>query len=242
MTGLRAAPLLLLPGLLCDARIWPQAVLSLTRDAFAPSGYGDADTLEKMADRSLVGAPARFSLVGHSMGARVALEIIRRAPERVERLALVSTGVHALRPAEAEARHALLDLGREKGAEALVDRWLPPMVAADRRRDTALIAALRGMCVQAGVETFAAQIAALLNRPEVESHLPHIACPTLILVGDDDQWSPPAQHRAIADAIPRAEMVVVQGAGHMLPAEAPDAFVAALQDWLTREPVSAPVA
>ncbi len=173
------------------------------------------------------------------MGARVALEIVRRAPERVERLALVSTGVHAIKPGEAEARHALLDLGREAGAEALVDRWLPPMVASDRSGDADLIAPLRAMCVQAGVATYAAQIAALLHRPEIESLLPDITCPTLVLVGDQDHWSPVAQHRAIAGVIPGSELVVIEGAGHMLPAEAPEAFVAALKTWLAREPISA---
>ncbi len=242
MSGSRAAPLLMLPGLLCDARVWPSAALSLTDPVIAPIGYGDADTLEGMARRALEGAPARFSLLGHSMGARVALEVIRLAPERVERLALVSTGVHAIKPGEAEARHALLELGHEKGADALVDRWLLPMIAPDRRHDSDLIAPLRAMCVQAGVETYTTQIAALLNRPEVESLLPSIACPTLVLVGDEDQWSPPAQHRAIVDAIPGAQMVIVEGAGHMLPAEAPEAFVGALKLWLARETVPAPVA
>jgi pimeloyl-ACP methyl ester carboxylesterase len=241
MSGSSAAPLLLLPGLLCDARIWPTEILSLTRPLIAPMGYGDADTLTDMADRALEGAPERVSLLGHSMGARVALEIERRHPHRVERLALVSTGVHLTRPGEANARHALLDIGLAEGAEALVDRWLPPMVAPDCRADEALIRPLRTMCVQAGVETFARQIKALLHRPEVERLLPTIGCPTLVLVGSEDQWSPPDQHRAIAAAIPGATLKIVEGAGHMLPAEAPAAFVAAVADWLAADPVSIPV-
>lgn len=240
MTGSRPAPLLMLPGLLCDARIWPGEVANLSGGTVAPSGYGTANTLEEMADRSLEGAPPKFSLLGHSMGARVALEIVRRTPERVERLALVSTGVHAVKAGEAEARHALLDLGREKGMQALVDRWLPPMVAPGRRSDAALIEPLRTMCTGAGLDTFAAQISALLNRPEVQSLLPSIACPTLVLVGDEDQWSPPAQHQAIAAAIPGAEMLVIKGAGHMLPAEEPALFVSALRAWLARETIAAP--
>ncbi|MCC5611697.1 alpha/beta hydrolase [Nostoc sp. CHAB 5834] len=235
MPGSRAAPLLLLPGLLCDARIWPRAALALGGPVVAPMGYGEASTLAEMARSVLQTAPARFSLLGHSMGARVALEIVRAAPERVERLALVSTGVHLLRAGEANSRHALLDIGLSEGAEALVDRWLPPMVASSRRADEDLMAPLRAMCVQAGVETYAAQIAALLHRPEVESLLPGIACPTLVMVGAEDQWSPPEQHRAIAAAIPGAILKIVDGSGHMLPAEAPDAFVAAVADWLAMD-------
>ena len=240
MSDSRAAPLLLLPGLLCDARIWPRAVLTLDRPVVAPMGYGDAASLSDMAERVLETAPARFSLLGHSMGARVALEILRRVPARVERLALVSTGVHRLRQGEADSRHALLDLGLAQGAEALVDRWLPPMVAQGRRDDEGLLGPLRTMCVQAGVETYAAQIAALLHRPEVESLLPAIACPTLVLAGSEDRWSPPEQHRAIADAIPGAVLKIVDGSGHMLPAEAPDAFVAAIAYWLAMDATAFP--
>jgi pimeloyl-ACP methyl ester carboxylesterase len=235
MPGSRAAPLLLLPGLLCDARIWPRAALELGCPVVAPMGYGDASTLPEMAERVLQTAPGRFSLLGHSMGARIALEIVRQAPERVERLALVSTGVHLLRPGEADSRHALLDLGLAEGAAALVDRWLPPMVAPSRRTDKGLLGPLRAMCVQAGVDVYATQIAALLHRPEVERLLPQIACPTLVLVGSEDEWSPPEQHRAIAAAIPGAALKIIDGSGHMLPAEAPDAFVAAVADWLAMD-------
>lgn len=239
MSGSRAAPLLLLPGLLCDARIWPRSALELTVPVNAPMGYRSADTLAKMAAIALENAPERISVLGHSMGARVALEIVRQAPERIERLALVSTGVHAPKPGEAAARQALLDLGRSDGANALVDRWLPPMVAPTSRNDSALIDPLRAMCVQSGVDTFAAQINALLTRPPVEDVLASIACPTLVLVGSEDEWSPPAQHRAIADAIPGAELVVVEGSGHMLPAEAPQAFTDAVRRWLASNPVPA---
>ena len=232
MTDMRAAPLLLLPGLICDARIWPREVHQLGCPVVAVDGYHDAATLPEMASLALQQAPARFSLLGHSMGARVALEIVRRAPERVERHALVSTGVHPLRAGEAASRHALLQLGRADGAEALVDRWLPPMVAPSRQGDQTLLSPLTAMCVSAGVETFGRQIAALIERPEVESILPGIDCPTLVLVGSEDRWSPPEQHRQIAAAIPGAVLRIVQGSGHMLPAEAPEAFLTAISEWL----------
>jgi len=224
-------PLLLLPGLLCDQRIFA-AQLSAFPDARGVSGYGLADSLAEMARLVLATAPARFALLGHSMGARVAFEIMRVAPERVSRLALVSTGVHLPREGEAEKRHALRDLGRSEGMDALVAAWLPPMFAPVNADDEALVSPLRRMCIEAGLAVFEAQIAALLGRPEVESLLPGIQCPTLVAVGREDRWSPPEQHAAIAARVPHARFVMVEGAGHMLPAEAPEALNAEIARWL----------
>ena len=227
-----AAPLVLLPGLICDARIFAGQLAYF--DAQAIDGFGARSTLRAMAEHVLAAAPPRMSLLGHSMGARVALEVFRAAPERVERIALVSTGTHPTRPGEAEKRFALRDLGRTKGAEALVDQWLPPMVAPERLKDEILMSGLRRMCVEAGVDAFEAQIRALLDRPEVESLLPGLDRPTLVAVGSLDIWSPPLQHEAIAAAVPDAIYRVVEGAGHMLPAEAPEALNAAIAEWLAR--------
>jgi pimeloyl-ACP methyl ester carboxylesterase len=187
-----------------------------------------------MAQLALEAAPDRFSLVGHSMGARVALEVYRLAPARVERLALLDTGVHLPQPGEAEKRHALLHIGRSKGAAALVELWLPPMIGPERRQDESLMAPLRRMCIEAGVDAFEAQITALLNRPEVESLLPDIRCPVLVGVGRQDAWSPVEQHEAMAAAIPGAELEVFEKAGHMAPVEAPEAVNSALRRWLER--------
>lgn len=224
-------PLLLLPGLLCDRRVFT-AQLGAFPQARSFGGYGLADSLPEMARRILAEAPARFALFGHSMGARVALEIMRVAPERVSRLALVSTGVHLTREGEAEKRYALRDLGRSEGMDALVAAWLPPMFAAAHVADETLVSPLRLMCVEAGLAVYEAQIAALLGRPEVESLLPNIRCPTLVAVGREDRWSPPEQHAAIAARLPNARFVVIEGAGHMLPAEAPDDLNAEIARWL----------
>jgi pimeloyl-ACP methyl ester carboxylesterase len=148
--------------------------------------------------------------------------------------------VHLPSPGEAPKRYTLRDLGRAKGMAALVDAWLPPMVALPRRDDTAFMAPLRTMCIEAGLPRFEAQIAALLARREVESLLPHIACPVLVATGRDDGWSPPDQHEAIAALIPNARLVVVEGAGHMLPVEAPNALNQAIADWLSQPTQSTP--
>jgi pimeloyl-ACP methyl ester carboxylesterase len=225
--------LLLLPGLACDARIYaPQ--LAAFPDSRAIDGYGTADTLQEMARIVLDRAPRSFDLFGHSMGGRVALEVYRAAPARVRRLALVSTGVHSLRPGEATKRQALQAVGWNHGFDKLIDEWLPPMVADANRARPEIYGSLRQMNVEAGQQVFDAQIHALVNRPEVESLLPHIDCPTLVMTGELDNWSSPAQHQAIAAAIPNSELVIVPGAGHMIQLEAPDAVNAAIARWLER--------
>ena len=139
-----AAPLVCLPGLLCDARMFAGQ-----RAAFlgmiAIDGFGERRSLAEMAAYALSVAPPRMALLGHSMGARVALEMWRLAPGRIERLALVSTGIHPPQPGEATKRHALRDLGLREGAAALVDAWLPPMIAP-ANRTPALIEPLRRIC------------------------------------------------------------------------------------------------
>jgi pimeloyl-ACP methyl ester carboxylesterase len=225
--------LLFLPGLICDARVFaPQ--LAAFPDSRAVDGYGMADSLEAMARIALEQAPEKFDLFGHSMGGRVALEVFRLAPHRVRRLALSSTGVHPLGKDEPEKRAALKAVGYEHGYEALVDYWLPPMVADHNRADEALYAPMRQMCLDKNQAIFDAQIAALLGRQEQESLLPRIACPALVMTGELDTWSPPAQHRAIAAAIPDSTVTIVEGAGHMLPLEAPAAVNQAIADWRSR--------
>jgi pimeloyl-ACP methyl ester carboxylesterase len=225
--------LLFLPGLACDARIYePQ--LAAFPDSRAVDGYGRADSLADMARIALHQAPESFDLFGHSMGGRVALEVYRLAPHRVRRLALVSTGVHSLREGEPAKRAALQAIGWERGFAALIDEWLPPMVAGANRARPEIYQPLRQMNLEAGQDVFDAQIHALVNRPEVESLLPQIACPTLVMTGELDTWSPPAQHAAIVAAIPDSELVIVPGAGHMIQLEAPEAVNSAIARWLAR--------
>lgn len=226
------AQLLFLPGLMCDARIFA-GQLSYFPEAAAVDGFGALSSITDMARMALDAVPGRLSLVGHSMGARVAVEVYRLAPERIERIALLSTGVHPLRPGEPADRHELCELGRAEGVDALIDRWLPPMVAAFRERDQTLMEPLRTMCRDVGVSAFCAQVEALLDRPDTKSVLPTISCPTLVAVGAKDRWSPPFQHEEIAACVPGARLHVIAGAGHMLPAEAPDQLNAVLAEWLT---------
>ncbi|WP_442679965.1 alpha/beta fold hydrolase [Sphingomonas sp. ASY06-1R] len=233
------SPLLLIPGLICDGRIFEAQVAAFPQ-ARIIADSGQARSLGEMAEQVLAAAPPHFALLGHSMGARIALEIYRQAPGRVGRLALISTGVHPVAPGEADKRHALRDLGRSQGMAALVDAWLPPMVAPEHAGDAALMTRLRTMCVSAGLARYEVQAAALLSRPEVESLLPSIAVPTLVATGSEDRWSPPDQHRTIAAAIADADLQIIAGAGHMLPAEAPALLNAAIGRWLARPVATEP--
>lgn len=198
--------------------------------------YAGCDRIDAMAEYVMARMPDRCALLGHSMGARVALEIVRKVPDRVERLALVNTGIHPVKPGEREGRYRLRDLGRDEGMAALVSAWLPPMMGFAALRNEALMDTLYAMALAAGLSTFEAQIEALLNRPAVDTLLPTITCPTVAMVGRQDQWSPVAQHEFIAAAIPGAQLRVVEGAGHMMPAEAPQAFNSHVREWLAMLP------
>ncbi len=227
------APPVLLPGLMCDSRIWSAQIRALADfSPWAPDGYGQAESLTAMARLVLEQAPERMSLAGHSMGARVALEVVRLAPERVARLALLDTGVHATRPGEREKRLALLQLGLGQGMEALVDQWLPPMVHPDRRTDAAFLQPMRQMSIDAGIATYRRQMTALLERPDTAPALAAIAVPTLVGVGRQDEWSPIAQHEEIVARVSTAWLAIFEEAGHMAPVEAAEQINQAFRRWL----------
>jgi pimeloyl-ACP methyl ester carboxylesterase len=195
-----------------------------------------------MAERVLATAPPTFALAGHSMGGRIAVEIVRRAPERVERLALLDTGWRD-RPAggagesERSARLALLAVASEQGMRAMGRVWVQQMVHPARLTDALLIDAILDMIERQTPARFAEQVEALLARPDASSVLRGLRCPTLVLCGREDVWSPLAQHEEIAAMIPGARFVPIEDCGHMAPMEQPDRVAAALVGWLrTRSP------
>lgn len=234
-------PLVLLPGLLCDAAAWAAQRDALPGVDCQVPDYGTLDSLGAMAELVLAQQPApRFSLAGHSMGARVALEIVRRAPQRVERLALLDTGVDPLAPGDAGAaertrRLALLALARERGMRTMGRDWARGMVHP-ARLDTPLFDAVLDMIERKTPAIFAAQIAALLARPDATEVLRGVRCDTLLLCGRQDAWSPLARHEQMQALQPDARLVVIEDSGHMSTMEQPAAVSAALQDWLQRPP------
>jgi pimeloyl-ACP methyl ester carboxylesterase len=231
--------LLLLPGLLCDEAAWDAQRGALAGVHCIVPSYGTLDSLGAMADSVLAGAPApRFSLAGHSMGARVALEIVRRAPQRVERLALLDTGVDPLAPgaageSERARRMVLLEIARSRGMRVMGREWALGMVHPSRV-DTPVFDAVLDMIERKTPEVFAAQIAALLDRPDARGVLRDVRCDTLLLCGRQDAWSPIAQHEQMHALLPQSQLVVIEDSGHMSTMEQPQAVTAALQDWLQR--------
>jgi len=232
------------PGLMCDAEVF-QAQIA----AFEPKlpvqviDYGVLDSLPAMAARVLQQAPPRFALAGHSMGGRVALEVMRQikdvAPERVTHLALLDTGCHALPEGEAaeserEIRLGFLRLAQNKGVAAMARAWVRNMVHPDRLADKPLIDAIASMFARKPVAVYAAQIKALLARPEAFPLLAQIRCPTLVLSGNEDTNSPPAVNLEMAGAIVGDQLDIIPHCGHMAPMERPEAVSDALRTLLAR--------
>jgi pimeloyl-ACP methyl ester carboxylesterase len=232
--------LVLLPGLLCDEAAWGGARAAFEGEADVIVGdYGVLNSIGAMADAMLgsIAAP-RFALAGHSMGGRIALEIVRRAPERVARLCLLDTGVDARQPgaageAERAQRMALVALARARGMRVMGREWALDKVHRSRV-DTPLFEALLDMIERKTPAIFEAQIAALLARPDARGVLAGIRCPTLIGCGRDDHWSPLARHEQMHAALPGSRLVVIEEAGHMAPMEQPQALTAALRAWLVQ--------
>lgn len=232
--------LILVPGLTCDREVWraQQQALSAEREVRVPD-HALADDLGRMAEQILDTAGPRFALAGHSMGGRVALEVLARAPERVTRLALLDTGYEKLAAGEAgererAGRYRLRDIGRRDGMLALGKEWSQGMVHPARLGDAALMDAIHQMIGRAPLAQFEAQTQALLNRPDRTALLGEIRVPTLVLCGREDGWSPVARHEQMARLIPGATLDVVPDSGHMVTMERPAAVTRALADWLAR--------
>lgn len=234
--------IILLPGLLCDAWIWSAQSRALEphADVFV-ADLSQHDSIEGMARSALALTEGPVTVIGHSMGARVAMETARLAPERIERLGLIDTGIHPRRDGEEVNRQVLVDLAFAEGMGALAERWLPPMVHEARAGDRALMEPLKDMVMRATPEQHRRQIRALLNRPDARTYLAAITCPTLVMVGRQDRWSPPAQHEEMACLIPNAELVVIESSGHMTLVEQPEQVSGALLRWLGFENTTAGV-
>ena len=230
--------MLLLPGLMCDHTFW-QPLLA----ALPPSlpgqviDYGDADTITGMAQAVLAVAPPVFSLAGHSMGGRVALEVVGMVPARVQKLILMDTGYLARVPgekgeAEKTGRMALLAIAEKEGVRAMAREWVKGMVHPDRLGDTALIESIITMFERKKPARFARQQNALLSRPDASPVLAALKIPCMMLCGAQDAWANVAQHAAMQALAPHASLSVIQEAGHMVLMERPEPSIAAIRDFL----------
>lgn len=234
--------LVLLPGLVCDDAVWRPAAATLGASSSVHiANYGSLDSLGAMAEKVLAEIRGDFAIAGHSMGGRVAMEIFRRAPERITGIALLDTGVTPLASGdagsrEAAGRHELLAVARNQGMAAMAARWVQGMVWPPRLGETALIQSIIDMFARSSADVFAAQIAALLARPDASELLEKIRCPALVLCGEEDSWAPAARHREMAAKIPQATLTLVPECGHMCTLERPEAVTRELAEWLRSVP------
>jgi len=222
-------PMVLIPGLRCSARLYTPQLAQLWQ--FGPvmvSNHTRADTLPAIADDILATAPPRFALIGLSMGGYIAFEIIRRAPERVTKLALLDTSARADTPEQAQRRQQQIALTQAGRYEDTVTTQFALMVHPSRTADAELWQTYRLMAQETGPEVFVRHQQAISRRIDSRPDLARIKVPTVVLVGDADQLTPPSHAQEIAAGVEKARLVIVADCGHLSTLERPDAVTAAL--------------
>lgn len=227
--------IILIPGLMNDGWVWRHQIGALSR--IAPVTIARTDgcgTLLEMAERIVKGTVGTLCVIGHSMGGRVALEVAALAPDRLAGLALLDTGANGPKEQERAGRMKLVETARQEGMAAVARDWLPPMLAAANRRNSGLIHGITEMLERCSPETFALQQQALLKRPDRSALPAQITCRLVAITGSEDEWAPVAQHEAIANGAQNGRLAVVEGAGHMLPVEAPAAVTRILLEFLKK--------
>ena len=235
----QTTPLLLVPGLASSARIYAPVVPALWR--FGPvmiANHIRDDSMAAIAARVLAEAPPRFALAGHSMGGYIALEIMRQAPERVARLALINTQARPDTPEATARRRALMERARRGELRAVREESFPELVHPSRRDDADILKLVHAQDEDVGIEGYLRQQTAIIARVDSRPTLSAIRCPTLVLTGDADNTIPNAFSKEMADAIAGARLVILERCGHLPQAEQPEATVRALTEWLGTEVVS----
>jgi pimeloyl-ACP methyl ester carboxylesterase len=221
---------LLVPGLICDAHVWA-AVLAAVPGAVVADVTAQP-TIADMAADLLARHAGPLVVMGHSMGGRVAMEMARQAPDRIEGLALLNTGMSPKKDGEEIKRQTMIDLANTDGMAALARVWLPGMLASGLPPDPQVVAGLTGMVCRMTPEIHERQMRALLSRPDASRTIGAFTGPMLLLTGRQDIWSPVAQHEEIAALCPQAVLHIIDAAGHFAPVEQPQAVARVLADWV----------
>ena len=225
--------LILLPGMMCDARLFaPQiAVLQDSIRISVPLPVS-APNMAQLAAEVLADAPDCFALGGVSMGGILAMEIIRQAPQRVTHLALIDTNPFAERDEVKARRTPQMDAARDGRLAAVMRDEMKPSYFTHRADNADLLDLTMAMATDLGPDAFIAQSLALRDRPDYEATLRHVTCSTLILCGRHDQLCPVERHEAMKAMIPHARLCIVEEAGHLPTIETPGIVTAALQELL----------
>jgi pimeloyl-ACP methyl ester carboxylesterase len=228
------APLVLIPGLLCDGALWRHQTEYLADVASVTVADVTHETaMAAMAESVLRQAPpGRFSLAGLSMGGYVALEIMRKAPERVAHLALLDTSARPDSDETRARRTAMIEQSEQGDFKGVTSRLIGQFIHPDRLGDLVLTHAVTEMTARVGKDAFARQQRAIMGRPDSRARLGEIRVPTLVLVGREDGLTPLELHEELAARIPRAKLVIVEHSGHLTTMERPEAVTAVLRYWL----------
>lgn len=235
----QTVPILLVPGLASSARIYAPVIPALWR--FGPvmvANHIRDDSMAAIARRVLSEAPPRFALAGHSMGGYVTLEIMRQAPERVVKLALINTQARADTPEATERRRGLMERARRGELRAAREEMFPELVHPSRRDDARIRRLVDEQGEDVGVEGYLRQQTAIITRMDSRPTLATIRCPTLVLTGDHDNTIPNAFSKEMAEGIAGARLVVLERCGHLPQPEQPEATARALVEWLQTQVVS----
>ncbi len=225
-------PLVLVPGMMCDARLWGELPAALARRMVIHAPCTEADTMQELAALILRDAPPRFALAGLSMGGIVAMEIVRKAPERVERLALIDTNPFAEADAVRARRQGQIDRALAGGLAAVLRDEMKPNYLAPGPANAPVLDLCLAMALDLGPEVFARQSRALRDRPDQTKTLKAYPGPALVLMGEHDRLCPRDRHEAMHALMPQSQFEVLPGAGHLPPLEQPAAFGAAMVRWL----------
>jgi pimeloyl-ACP methyl ester carboxylesterase len=228
-------PLVLIPGLLCDERLFAaqRGVLEAAGVAASVADVTRDESVTDMAISVLTAAPpGRFALAGLSLGGYVALEVVRQAPDRVSRLALLDTQARADTEEAKARRRGLMELAERGEFRGVTSRLLPLLVHADRLGDAALTGTVQAMAEAVGRDAFLRQQRAIMGRPDSRPSLAEVAVPTLVLAGREDAITPPELQHEMAAAVPRATLVLLPRCGHLSTLERPDAVTRQLLAWL----------
>jgi pimeloyl-ACP methyl ester carboxylesterase len=226
-------PIVLVPGLTCTARLYAGQIPALW--PFGPVTIADHrrdDNMAAIARRILAAAPPRFALAGLSMGGYIAFEIMRQAPARVAKLALLDTGARADTSEQTERRHVLMAQAKAGAYAEIPELAFPLYVHRKRHGDAALKSIVRAMAEETGLDGYLHQQQAIIGRPDSRPSLAAISCKTLVLVGEGDEATPPDLAREIASGISGSRLVVVPGSGHLSTMEEPEAVNKALAEWM----------
>ena len=229
----KAIPVVMVPGLNCSARVYAQQVPALWQ--FGPIQIADhrrGNSMAAIAKSILDTAPARFALVGFSMGGYISLEILRQAKDRIIKLALIDTAAAADRPDQTEKRHKNIALTREGRAAEREEALWPLLVHESRLNDEAVRAIVKEMHQDTGADAYINQQTAIINRADSRPMLKELKMETLIVVGDSDQLTPPAAAKEMHELVAGSHLDVIPNCGHMSTLERPDRVTKLLVEWL----------